>query len=374
MSKNLYRMNKKSVFILFVIGTLCSFGSNCGGSESRQAANATSSPCEFSEDLVQLRSLTGISFETTYTEHFAIIHEVGADDIDNTGKALEATRRHFYEVFARAGFELAEPEEPLVWICFPQQTGFNRYAFHIEGIDLSSLDGYYSTRTNRVAVVQPSPRMTAREHRMAAQNRAMRLERVGEERRAEEVLAISSDDQHLDITRLTHELAHQLAFNSGLQTRGVMYPIWVSEGLATNFESNDTTRAELARLNTARARCLVETFAAGELIPLREFVAQTRVPPGTRESRQHYAQSWGLFRFLLTERPEQLQAYLHRTARLRVGRRDSAVLLREFTAAFGTPDVLERAWMAFVARQAQELAAGSHVASTSADPRPAQSK
>jgi hypothetical protein len=363
-------MRKQLLFIFLIVGALGSFSSNCGGSESRQAAKATPSSREFSADLALLRSLAGSSFEATSTEHFTIIHEVGADGIADTGRALEAARLHFYDVFAKAGFELARPQERFVWICFPQQGGFNRYAEHIEGMDLSWLDGYYSTRTNRVAVVQPSPRMVALEQKIASRAGNRRIVLAAGKQQDEGVLAISSE-QHLDITRLTHELAHQLAFNSGLQTRGVMYPVWVSEGLATNFESSDTTSAGLALPNLARGKCLATAFAEGELIPLREFVVQTRVPSGAQESRQHYAQAWGLFRFLLTERPRQLQAYLHRTANLRVGRRDSGVLLREFTAAFGTPDVLEPAWMGFVARLAQEFACDSRVAAMPMDPHSA---
>ena len=30
----------------------------------------------------------------------------------------------------------------------------------------------------------------------------------------------------------SHELAHQLAFNSGLMVPGAVYPVWVVEGLA----------------------------------------------------------------------------------------------------------------------------------------------
>ncbi len=156
-----------------------------------------------------------------------------------------------------------------------------------------------------------------------------------------------------DVTRLTHELAHQLAFNSGIQKRGVMYPIWVSEGLATNFECGGLMTGSALPSNTARGSSLATAYAAGELVPLRQFIVQTRVPADVQASRSHYAQAWAFFRFLLTEYPESLREYLYREANQPAGRRDANVMLSRFTDAFGTPESLEQAWNAFVVRQIQ---------------------
>jgi hypothetical protein len=311
-----------------------------------------------------------VAFDTTVTRHFTIVHGAGADDIADTGKALEAAYRRFHDVFAKAGFELSRSQDRLVWICFPQQSGFNKYALRTEGMDLSWLDGYYSTLTNRVAVVQPNMRVAEREPAIPSQTGDLRITLAANPLEGDEVLAMSSAESRLDMTRLTHELAHQLAFNSGLQKRGVMYPVWVSEGLATNFECSEMTSAGLALPNTGRSKCLATAHLAGELIPLREFVVQTRMPVDVQVSRRHYAQAWGFFQFLLTERPGQLRDYLQRTAKLRVGRRETWVLRSEFTAAFGSPEALEPAWKAFVARQTREVPADSQVASIPADAYP----
>ena len=58
-------------------------------------------------------------------------------------------------------------------------------------------------------------------------------------------------------------------------------------------------------------------------------------------SRQHYAQAWAFFRFLLTERPESLRVYLQRVANRPAGRRGEDVLLSEFIDVFGAPESLE---------------------------------
>ncbi len=349
-------MRKPTLFILFAVGVLSSFCFNCGGSESKQAVQATLLSGDLSTVQTSLRFLAGVAFQTTATEHFAIIHEAGAGDIAGTGKALESAYQHFYSVFSQAGFNLSRSDGRLVWICFPQQSGFNKYALRAEGMDLSWLDGYYSTLTNRVAVVQPNLRMAEREPVNPPRMGDMRIT-LAANKQSEKVLPMAPAEPRLDITRLTHELAHQLAFNSGLQKRGVMYPVWVSEGLATNFESDGLSGVSVMSSNRARSSCLATAHAAAELIPLREFVVQTRVPADAQLSRQHYAQAWAFFRFLLTERPESLRAYLTRVANRPAGRCGADALLGEFIEVFGAPEVLERSWRAFVVRQTQTASA-----------------
>lgn len=353
LSKKLYRMRKPILLSFFAFAVLSSFSFNCGGSESKQAIQATLSSSDLSIVMASLKSVAGTAFQTTATEHFTIVHEVGAEDIAGTGRALESAYQRFYDVFANAGFELSRSGDRLVWICFPQQSGFNKYALRAEGMDLSWLDGYYSTLTNRVAVVQPNLRMADREPVHLPRADDMRITLAANKQQSEKVLPMSPPGQRLDMTRLTHELAHQLAFNSGIQRRGVMYPIWVSEGLATNFESSSVMNAGVLSSNMARSSCLATAYAAGELIPLRQLIVQTRVPADADVSRQHYAQAWAFFRFLLAERPASLRIYLNRVAGLSAGRRNAEILLSEFIDVFGAPESLERAWIAFVVCQAQ---------------------
>ena len=191
-------------------------------------------------------------------------------------------------------------------------------------------------------------------------------------KQSEKVLPMAPAGQRLDMTRLTHELAHQLAFNSGIQKRGVMYPVWVSEGLATNFESSSLADAGVLPSNSARSSCLGTTYAAGELIPLRQLIVQTRVPADAHASRQHYAQAWAFFRFLLTERPAGLRLYLHRISQLPAGRRGEEVMLGEFTEVFGAPETLDYAWNAFVVRQIQSASADPSISSPPAEIRTAR--
>jgi hypothetical protein len=345
-------MRREVLFLFLVMGVLSSLCVPCGGAESKQAMQATLSSGDLPTVLASLGSLTGHVFETTSMEHFTIVHEVGAGGIVGTGLALESAYRHFYDVFAAAGFQLSPSRDRLMWICFPQQNGFNRYALRAEGMDLSWLDGYYSTLTNRVAVVQPNVQVAEEEPAGPSRMGGFRIT-LAANKQNEKVLPIAPRGQGFDVTRLTHELAHQLAFNSGIQKRGVMYPLWVSEGLATNFESGSLATSGVLPSNSARSGSLATAYACGELVPLRQFIVQTRTPADIELSRARYGQAWAFFRFLLTEHPENLRAYLCREAGLPAGCSDSNAMLGRFIDAFGVPESLEQAWNDFVIRQIQ---------------------
>jgi len=307
--------------------------------------------------------LLDASFQSTTTEHFVLFHEPGAGYVAAACRTLEYAYEHFYDIFSQAGFDLGRSQDRLVWICFPRKSGFSQYALRAEGMDLSWLDGYYSTLTNRVAIVQRDQKALRSEEAVPPSGSGPEAVVAAHRSPQDGVLALPATEPQFDVTRLTHEVAHQLSFNSGIQKRGVMYPLWVSEGLATNFEFDGTGSAGLAHCNTARCKGLLEAYAAGELVPLRQFVVQTTVSPDLHVGRRCYAQAWGFFQFMLTEYPESLRLYLQRVANDHSDHRGPSTMLAEFTEVFGSPDALEGAWRAFLTRQAQQASAHRWAAS-----------
>jgi len=63
-----------------------------------------------------------------------------------------------------------------------------------------------------------------------------------------------------------------------------------------------------------------------------------------------YVQGWGLFRFLFTERPQQLKKYLAALAARPRGPVRRSEVLATFEAAFGPVDELDRDWQQFLKR------------------------
>jgi len=163
--------------------------------------------------------------------------------------------------------------------------------------------------------------------------------------------ALPAVGQRFDVTRLTHR-SPSVVVQQRIQRRGVVYPLWISEGLATHFEFSGNERPGLDT-STSAAQRPPEGVRAGELTALRQFVVQTTVPPDAAVGRRHYAQAWGFFHFVLTERPESLRAYLQCVARNRTECRDPTLLLAEFIGALRPGRSLEPAWQDFLARQAQ---------------------
>jgi hypothetical protein len=365
-------MRQTVLFPFVAVAALCILCSNChccepqgsppatdrvGGSLPPQLAQKVTAPSSEPAELMAPNPLLDASFQSTTTEHFVLFHEPGARYVAGACRTLEYAYEYFYDAFSQAGFDLSRSPDRLVWICFPRKSGFSRYALQAEGMDLSWLDGYYSTLTNRVAIVQTDQRARPRAEAVSPAGSGPETMVAADRSPQEGILAMAAVGQPFDVTRLTHEVAHQLSFNSGIQKRGVMYPLWVSEGLATNFEFDGTGSVALEYGNMARRHGLLEAYAAGELVPLRQFVIQTTVAPDLQVGRRIYAQAWGFFQFILAEHPTSLRIYLQCMANDPPAHRDAATMLTEFTEAFGSPDTLEESWKAFLARQTQQASA-----------------
>jgi hypothetical protein len=128
----------------------------------------------------------------------------------------------------------------------------------------------------------------------------------------------------------------------------VMYPVWISEGMAINFETGKALSAAAAQSGPRRMR-LLESSAQGRLIPLEQFATMAQFRPDQGyDLRDTYAQAGGFFHFLLTRRPEALKGYLEQMKKCEPGRRDAEQLLAEFTHAFGPTPALTVDWLAYL--------------------------
>jgi hypothetical protein len=286
--------------------------------------------------------LAGADFRPYDSGHYRIYDQGPTDWAPAAARLLECVRGHFYEIWSENGFPLEVSEQPLVWLHFADRGSFDHYARTVDRIDLSWAEGYYSARTHRVAVfsreetgpepiwVDSSPAPTSDVHPHSG---------TGAE-------SASPAD---DLRRLTHEAAHQLAFSGGLLKRGVMYPVWVSEGLAMHFEADEAGRIGAGSDDTGRRTSLVRAARAGSLMPLSRFLVLTRIPSDDKRSTERvYDQAWGMFAMLLSERPESLRAYLRTMALAGPGRRSEETLRSEAEAAFGDLDALDAEWQRFL--------------------------
>ncbi|MCY2928859.1 MAG: DUF1570 domain-containing protein [Planctomycetota bacterium] len=252
-----------------------------------------------------------------------------------TGRSLDQVYRRFYEQFNRAGFEPKTPPDKLVWVCLDSYRALEAYGRAADGAEVSWMNAYYSHRTNRVAAAMMGGVRTAQAAGRPSGS-AGKLAASGDSDSGEAVVG------GLSVRTITHELTHQLAFNSGLQRRGATYPFWLTEGLATNFEADSPDSVGLGREEARYRQRLIEAKALGRLIPLERFLAMTEWNAGQgAATRYAYAQAWGLFHYLMATRPAALRAYMAELASPWLGPQDGESVRRRFVAAFGPAGPLE---------------------------------
>lgn len=281
-------------------------------------------PGRSSAQLTFLPAVFGQSAALRSTAHFTIVHDAGAAWGTHAAAELEKAYERFFDDLTRMGFVLHQPGEPLVWLGFSHRSDFDQYALAADRMDLSHLDAYYSARTNRTAMwCQQAPGNPPR-HLVAGNGPS--------------VAGLPSGAGDLD-QRLVHETVHQLTFNSGLLQRGVMYPLWVSEGIATYYEADSSD-------GSMRRQRLAKVAAMNRTIPLGTFVSTVRITG--QDPGDVYAQAWGTFAFLLQTRPDALKRYLTRLSQLPPGPRDASTLEAEFVEAFGPIKPLDKDWQQFL--------------------------
>ncbi len=302
-------------------------GATAGAAPSRSAMLApTPLPATYLREVTLLGTQLNLGWTRDAKSNFVLLTPRDNRAAGITTAILDNIYQRFCQSFMQAGFDLQPPAAPLTWICFATREDFDRYARSVDRSDLWWSRGYYSTRTNRVAIFR------------------------------------SSDAQNEDLTELAHEAAHQLAYNTGLQKRGVMYPVWVSEGIATNLETAMSVASPLTTLNARRCQVLRNA----RLIPLSQLIGWTSVPVDDQQATENaYAQVWGLFHFLLNRKGPELHKYMQALGELPTGQRNEMQLRQEFIHSFGRVDALDAQFRQYVAA----LGAETTIASEGPAPR-----
>jgi hypothetical protein len=263
------------------------------------------------------------------TKHFVILHAHGERWATGMGAALERIYARFLPVSATAGFAVHAPTGPLTWLCFRDGDARDLYDAAFEGDGTPSFKSFYSSRTDQVLLLGPAP--------------------LAEAGLSPEPTDPSARPPATDAIRIAHEMAHQLSYHTGLQTRGVMYPLWVSEGLAMLYETALLSPDGFQADNPLRRVRLQEARDGRRLWPLKDFVTMTQSPADEETRSDFYAQAWGLANLMMRRDRPGFARYLALLGQLEGGRRPEAALAREFESAFGDPAAFDRAWQEYLA-------------------------
>ena len=261
----------------------------------------------------QLKKAFFDEFKTRYdvstTDNFVVVHPWG--DATTWAFPFDDFHRRFVSFFEDRGFEIKEPEIPLIAMVLRSRNDFDRSLINEVQRHDSRIAGYYSRITNRITTYDPA----------------------GQLRLAEDRWMYSS-------WAIIHEATHQSAFNSGVHNRFAPPPLWLAEGLATMFEARGVNDHE----KFTKASDRVNRRRLGEL---RKFLDTPQFYDGLvnliandklyfTHLEMAYGISWGLVFYLSETQPKKFYEFIAKDAkRKNFQPYSSEQRLRDFAKAFG---------------------------------------
>ncbi len=277
-------------------------------------------------------------FDTFETTHYLVCHNTSKAYAQWCGGLFERLYLAFTNYWTRKGFELHEPQFPLVALVFADRPSYSAYARGELGEAVESIVGYYNLRSNRMTMYD----LTG----------IQALRRPGDRRGSATEInhMLARPEAERTVATVIHEATHQIAFNCGLQTRYADIPLWVSEGIAVYFETPDLT--------SARGWRTIGSVSAPRLGQFRQYL--TRRPAGSlaslladdtrfRDAKQAadaYAEAWALNYFLRQKRSKQYDDYLKKLAEKDALLWDKPeTRLAQFKEAFGDIEQLDEEFL-----------------------------
>lgn len=279
-------------------------------------------------------------FDQLATKHYVICFDTSRAYAQWCGGLFERLHDAFVNVWRQAGLEVEEPERPLVVVIFSDRQRYEAFAARDLGAAADRVVGYYNLLSNRVTTfdLTGSDTLARKPGRSAG-------------RAGLEILA--RPEAAGLVATLVHEATHQMAYNCGMHRRLAPVPLWVSEGIATYFETPDLASDRGWRGIGGVNRPRLETFLAAHRAGMLEAIVLDDEPfRRADEAIDMYARAWALTYFLVQTRKEAFVAYLQKLSQKEPLAEDSPESRRqEFIDAFGQPPAaFEEPLLKFMAR------------------------
>lgn len=211
------------------------------------------------------------------TKNYVIVHNTHDGHVRWVGGLFESLHLGFHRFFKNQGWDLSAPEYPLVALVFADRASFEAYARPELGDMAAAVIGYYNLETNRMTT-------------------------------------FNVPNAERNVATIIHEATHQLAYNTGLQTRFADNPMWVSEGLAMFFEApnfnNPSGWRGIGRVNSVKLndfRLYARNRPGDSLATLLSDDSRFR---NNATARDAYAEAWALTYYLLKTRKKSYIQYL----------------------------------------------------------------
>ncbi len=256
-------------------------------------------------------------FQIHRTKSFIIAHNALPAYVRWVGTLFDSTHRGFHQYFKKQSWPLEPSRFPLVALVFADRASFDEYARRELGKASETVIGYYNLETNRI-------------------------------------ITFYVPDAERNVATLVHEATHQLAYNTGLQTRFADNPMWVSEGLAMFFESPHFANpsgwqgaGRVNRVNLLRFRNYQPRRPADSIATLLSDDLRFRGPSTAADA---YAEAWALTYFLMRTQKREFIKFLKVLSRGKpLVERDRRERLELFETAFETDlPTLDRKFQAYM--------------------------
>lgn len=310
---------------------------------SKKSTDEPFVPLNHEQMEARMKSELPDGFRFHHTKHYLICYGTSEAYAEWCGALFERLYGAFTNYWTQRDIELKEPEFPLVAVVFPDRNSFEKYARPELGDAVGNVIGYYSFKTNLMTMYD----LTGIE--------ALRM--PGSKGSSADITRMLSQPKaERTVATVVHEATHQIAFNTGLQTRYADNPLWVSEGLAIYFESPDLKSRKGWRNIGGINRFQLQRFAryAATRQPvnsLKMLVTDDRRLRDPQTSGDCYAESWALNYYLIRARTKQYQAYLKMLSEKPVAVWDEPEeRLKAFTEHFGDLADLDRDFMRYMRR------------------------
>ena len=307
----------------------------------RTAAAAPEPPPSPAELGKRLLAELPTGFQILTTKHYVVCFDTSRDYAKWCAAIFERLHDAFGIYWARAGLEVQDPGRPLVVVIYADKPAYEADAARDLGAAASRVAGYYNLLSNRIVTYD----LTGSD--LLAASRGRRPGTVGTE-------ILASPAAVGLVSTLVHEATHQLAFNSGMHRRLAPIPLWVSEGIATYFETPDLKNVRgwrgVGAVNRPRLEHFLRHYEPGCVAAMIRDDEAFRTPDRAVDC---YATAWAVCHHLLQVRKPEFVAYLRGLADKQPLDEDSAdQRLAAFQAAFGDPAAVEQAVVAAMARLA----------------------
>lgn len=316
-------------------------------------------PLRADELAVLLKGDVNDPVEVVTTEHYVIATAGSRLHAEWCGVLFERLMKAFLDYWNAPELNLRTPTAPLPVVIYRDRTSFAKVAQKDAGPAFAQANGYYSMKTNRIVLFDPTG------ERKPLRSRA-ELQRY--------MLA-----NPVPVSTIVHEATHQIAFNCGMHTRYADNPVWMTEGMAMYFEVPDLrSRAvwrTMGRVNQPRLRAFRDAIAedrvrtdrrgireektSGPLshtetlaLRLEALVADDGRFQDFNTNKQAYAEAWLLTHYLLNNHRKNYLAYLSKCSdNTHLDWKAREQRLQEFKEAFGIlPGELSEHLLRYAAR------------------------